>query len=158
MALGATVPGADLPDGSPQAVASSPERPSDGGYSDALIVEVGAALDTLRELMPHGELLGDEVTAGVESAAHDIEQRLERTELSVVVVGAAGSGKRTFLDALLGEPALGAALGNTRAIVVLRCRDGIDFRARLADSRLEQFSSEVPDRRAELDKATQAAA
>lgn len=160
MASSATLLKADPPDGSPGVVeASHRNAPSSrGGYGDALVVQARASLDTLRELLEHGKLLGDEVTASVESAVRDLQQRLERTELSVIVLGAPGSGKRTFLDALLGEPALGAALGTTRAIVTLRRRDAIDFRAHLADSRLDQFSSSVPDRRPELDRTIEASA
>ncbi len=160
MASRATALGADPPDGSPGVVGVPQESAlsSGGGYGDALLEEARACLESLRELMQHADLLGAELTASVESGAHAVDERLERSELSAVVVGAAGSGKRTFLDALLGEPALGASLGSTRAIVSLRCRDAIDFRARLADGKLEQFSSEAPDRRAELEKAIEAAA
>lgn len=159
MASRATALRSDEPGGKPSRVPSSRQRPlsSHGERGDALIAEVVASLETLRELEQRARLLGHEVSSALSATLRDVEQRLDRAELCVAVAGEPGSGKRTFLDALMGDRALGVALRRTQAIVVLRRRDAIDYRARLARNRVEQFSRDVPDRSAELEKPVQAA-
>lgn len=123
-----------------------------GFEGDALLGEVEAAMDTLRALLDHSELLGEEVVTALRLTLAQVSSRLRRTELAVVVAGERGSGKRTFLDALIGDRRLGAALGRTRITTSLRRRPTPRYRARLVDGKMEDFARLVPDRQKQMEE------
>src|SRR6266542_1055298 len=80
---------------------------SRGPEADDLLEEVHASMETLAGLVTHGEDLGQTIIGGVRAALNEVEGRLSRPELRVVVLGEKQSGKSTFLDALLGDRMLG---------------------------------------------------
>jgi hypothetical protein len=123
-----------------------------GFEGDALLGEVEAAMNTLRALLDHSELLGEEVVTALRLTLAQVSSRLRRSELAVVVAGERGSGKRTFLDALIGDRRLGAALGRTRITTSLRRRATPRYRARLVDGKMEDFARLVPDRQRQMDE------
>jgi hypothetical protein len=123
-----------------------------GFEGDALLGEVEAAIETLRALLDHSELLGEEVVTALRLTLAQVSSRLRRSELSVVVAGERGAGKRTFLDAIVGDRRLGAALGRTRITTSLRRRATPRYRARLADGKMEDFARLVPDRQKQLEE------
>ncbi|MDB5100835.1 MAG: hypothetical protein JWM80_5256 [Cyanobacteria bacterium RYN_339] len=123
--------------------------PTDPG--EALLAAVAAALPELEALTAHADVLGPEPTAALVATTAEARARLAREELHVVVVGEQKSGKSTFLNALLGERVLGAAVREcTAAITRLRHGPAAEYVARFEDGRLERFSELAPDRTGEL--------
>jgi GTP-binding protein EngB required for normal cell division len=128
------------------------EMPSLGVEGDALVDEVIAALGTLHKLTEHSELLGVDTTTSIRSTAKQVVQRLSRTELCVVLAGEPGAGKRTFLDALIGDPRVGKARGRTSITTFLRRDATPSFRARFADGKVVDFARLVPDQQRQMDQ------
>jgi signal recognition particle receptor subunit beta len=146
------------PETSPRvATAASPrdELPTLGGDEEgvALLSAVGAVPATFRELFAHELLLGPEVLSTVRSTLENVEQRLERKELTVVVVGEVRAGKSTLLDAIVGDRLLGGARGELAVVTSLRRCDAPSYRARFASGKEEDFSQRVPDAAAALERA-----
>jgi GTP-binding protein EngB required for normal cell division len=110
----------------------------------ALTRAVADALPTLEALLAHREPLGDQTAAEIESALAAIRGRLGREELAVVVVGEKKAGKSTFLNAVLGERLLGAAMRECTGTVTLVRHGAIaDYAARFKDGHVERFSDTV---------------
>ncbi len=128
------------------------ELPSLGAEGDELLEEIDRALRTLRALREHSELLGDEVVTSLRRTVAQVTGRLSRKELCVVVAGEPGSGKSTFLDAILGDPRVGAARGASKTPTFIRRRATPRFRARLAGGKMEDFARLVPDRQRQMDE------
>jgi GTP-binding protein EngB required for normal cell division len=125
----------------------------------ALLEAVAAALPDLEALAAHAAVLGPEPTAALVATTAEARARLAREELHVVVVGEQKSGKSTFLNALMGERVLGAAVRECTATIT-RLRHGAEpeYVARFTDGHVERFSEQHPTRDAELASATDALA
>jgi len=110
-----------------------------------LIDEVRSSIATLTGLLVYDEELGPGAAASIRGAVEEVEERLQRRELRVALVGEPGSGKSTLLDALLGERLLGTA--TTEPSVVVRVRRSTEraYRARLKNGASEDFATKVPD-------------
>jgi hypothetical protein len=123
-----------------------------GFEGDALLGEVEAAIETLRGLLQYSDLLGESVVTSLRLTLAQVSSRLKRSELAVVVAGEKGAGKRTFLDALVGDRQLGMALRRTRITTSLRRRATPRYRARLVGGKMEDFARLVPDRQKQMDE------
>jgi phage-related minor tail protein len=126
---------------------------SHGAFGDALVGEATLALSTLRGLIEHPALSHEPETVALKSTVEQVEQRLSRGELCVVVAGETGAGKRTFVDALLGDRRLGEALGDARLSIFIRNNAWYDYVARFVGGRSEEFASRVPDHSDQLNAA-----
>jgi GTP-binding protein EngB required for normal cell division len=135
------------PSGSASEQLSTPES-----EADALISEVRAAAATMSALLAHSDDFGERVTAAIRESSQGVQERLDRKELRVVVVGEAQAGKSTFLDALLGERLLGLSKTRSGSITSVRRAAQYGYRARFAGGAVEVFASRVPDRTAQIAK------
>jgi golgin subfamily B member 1 len=108
--------------------------------AQALLGEVRAAAATLSSLLAHRARFDKAVMAAVEDTLQDVQQRLERSELAVVVVGEKGVGRSTFLDALLGDRVFGPG-ADSSALTFIRRADVASYRAHLASGALEDFAN-----------------
>jgi hypothetical protein len=126
---------------------------SHGAFGDALIGEATSALATLQALIAHPALQGVPETSGLRGMVEQVGQRLSRGELLVVVAGEAGSGKSTFIDALIGDRRLGASLSNAAATTIIRNNAWYDYSAKFVGGRSEEFATRFPDRSDELSAA-----
>jgi hypothetical protein len=87
------------------------------------------------------------VASDIRATITEVERRLSRGGLSVVVVGETKAGKSTFLNAILGERVLGAAHREyTGAITYIRRTTSPNYRARFRGDRVYDFAQVVPDR------------
>lgn len=118
---------------------------ADDAAKDALTSTVRAVQTTLRELCEHERLLGVGALTEVQKTLEEVDQRLSREQLTVVVVGERGSGKSTLLDAIVGDRLLGGARGQSSIVTLLRRRPVPSFRARLKSGAVDDFSRLVPD-------------
>lgn len=136
----------------PIAESLSPRDPPNDrtGEAGALMTAVLAVQSTLRELVERASLFDAGVLADVKMTLTDVERRLARQELQVVVVGERHSGKSTLLDAVVGDRLLGGARGQMSVVTFLRRRELPSYRARFASGSLDDFSSRVPDKTTEL--------
>jgi energy-coupling factor transporter ATP-binding protein EcfA2 len=125
------------------------------GVAEELISTVRTVQSTLRGLLAHEALFGKGALAGVEKTLEEVESRLARQELLVVVVGERRSGKSTLLDAIVGDRLLGGARGKSSVVTLLRRRALPSYRARLASGAIEDFSRRVPDKTSKLVLATE---
>ncbi len=105
---------------------------------------------TLAGLVTHGEDLGPTIIGSVRAALNEVEGRLSRRELRVVVLGEKQSGKSTFLDALLGERMLGISNTSLSMVTSVRRSEQCRYRARFADGSEEEFGARVRDRTAKM--------
>jgi hypothetical protein len=121
-----------------------------GGVADELIATVQTVQSTLRDLLAHEALFGKGALSGVQKTLEEVESRLARQELQVVVVGERHSGKSTLLDAIVGDRLLGGARGHSSVVTLLRHRAVPSYRARLASGALQDFSRRVPDTMSKL--------
>jgi hypothetical protein len=121
-----------------------------GGVAEELIATVLTVQSTLRGLLAHEALFGKGALAGVQETLEEVESRLARQELQVVVVGERHSGKSTLLDAIVGDRLLGGARGQSSVVTLLRRRALPSYRARLASGALDDFARRVPDRTTKL--------
>ncbi|HEY3493463.1 MAG TPA: hypothetical protein VGK73_02205, partial [Polyangiaceae bacterium] len=131
----------------------APAAPPSDDEGAALLAAVEAVPATLRALFEHQESLGPAALSEVERTLENVEQRLARRELRVVVAGERRSGKSTLLDAIVGDRLLGGARGGLAVATFLRRRDVPSYRARFESGKEDDFSSRVPDRAGELDLA-----
>lgn len=142
-------------EGSRQPISAFPpaaEVPSLGVEGDALVDEVIAALQTLHRLTTqHADLLGEDATNAIRTTAKQVLQRLNRNELTVVVAGEPGSGKSTFLNAVIGDLRLGKAR-DAPVPTFLRRGAAPDFRFRFADGKRIDFAELVPDEQRKVDQ------
>ena len=121
------------------------------GSGDDLIEEVRATSGVLSKLLKHENLLGPDTSEVIRSTCADVERRLSRQGLSVVVVGEKKVGKSTFLNALLGERILGTAVREcTGTVTQIRWAARFNYRAKFEDGHLEEFSRKNPDREPKL--------
>jgi hypothetical protein len=137
-------------------MAGRPEIASHGVEGDALLVEVASALETLRRLLAHAWLRDAPEKSSLAGKIGEVDARLSRRDVTVLVAGLRGAGKTTFIDALFGDARLGRARGRGRATTFLRRGPDWDFVA-VSGSRHERFSELVPDAGAELLAAIPAA-
>jgi chromosome segregation ATPase len=126
---------------------------SHGPEAEALLDEVRASIATLAGLLVYQADLGQEVAASIRRAVEEVEKRLKRRELRVAIVGEAGSGKSTLVDALLGERLLGMTKTEPSIVVSVRRAETRAYRARLKTGAVEDFSVRVPDPTAKLAQA-----
>jgi hypothetical protein len=112
---------------------------------DALGASVRAVLETLRALLEHDQLLGPGELGEVEQTVSQVEQRLARERLQVVVVGERGSGKSTLLDAIVGDRLLSGARGQSKAVALLQRSVLPTFRARFASGVVDDFAARTTD-------------
>src|SRR5688572_16012082 len=112
---------------------------------DALLEEVRAALATLEGLLAHGEHLGEAVVARIRSTVSEVQERLDRRDLFVVLVGEPGAGKTTFLNALLGDPVLPSVGKDPLHAAYLRASSAEGYTARRADGTEVVFEKRHPD-------------
>jgi hypothetical protein len=130
-----------------------PQLASVGRQGDELSATVEAALVTLRKLSLHAAFFETAALATVERTVIEVERRLARQELRVIVVGERQSGKSTLLDAIVGNRLLGGARGRSSLITAIRCRESPRYLARFASGETEDFSERVPDRSPEFVEA-----
>lgn len=139
---------------------TSPNPDAEGGVAEALVSTVLTVQSTLRGLLAHEALFDKGALTGVQKTLQQVESRLARQELQVVVVGERHSGKSTLLDAIVGDRLLGGARGQSSVVTRLRRRALPSYRARLASGALEDFARRVPDTTSRLaltaEKLTQA--
>jgi GTP-binding protein EngB required for normal cell division len=131
---------------------------SHGPEGDSLLQEVRASTATLAGLFAHSETLGKNVMSGIQATVQDVDWRLQRSELAVVVVGEKHAGKSTFLNALLGDRLFGLTTREPTIVTFLRRADSPGYTARYANGRVEQFTRRCPDRSAELKERVEVAA
>ena len=122
--------------------------------------EVAKAAKTLHLMDRHKEILGAEITNQIQGTVREVQRRLERKDLAVVVVGEKKAGKSTFLNAILGRRVLGTAVREcTGTVTFIRRAARPGYRAVLRDGRFEEFvdlESEERQRRAsEIEAITQ---
>lgn len=111
---------------------------------EALRQAVADALPTLEALLAHREPLGEATAAEITDTVAAIRARLGREELAVVVVGEKKAGKSTFLNAILGERVLGAAMREcTGTVTTIRYGAIADYTARFKNGRVERFADTV---------------
>jgi hypothetical protein len=120
------------------------ERPDAAG--DGLLAEAKGSLETLRALLEHSSLLGKEASAALRATADQVEERLARTELHVLVVGEQGAGKSTFLDAIVGNRDLSPAWSGSKRVTLLRRSTTLGYVARFRTGQIETFAGLCPDR------------
>jgi GTP-binding protein EngB required for normal cell division len=130
-----------------------PQQSSYGPEGDELLGEVQAAVGTLAQLLTHAERLGEPVVTAIRVGREDVQARLAREELRVVLVGEPGSGKSTFIDALLGEQLLGKT--STPPHVLSTVRRGAErrYRARVADGAVVEFVQRASESSTELERS-----
>jgi GTP-binding protein EngB required for normal cell division len=116
-----------------------PQQSSYGPEGDELLGEVQAAIGTLAQLLAHSERLGEPVVTAIRAGREDVQARLARDELRVVVVGEPGSGKSTFIDALLGQQLLGKTSTPPHVLSTVRRGAERGYRARFANGAVEEF-------------------
>jgi hypothetical protein len=133
------------------------EALSHGPEAEALLDEVRASLATLTGLLVYQADLGHEVAAAVRRAVEEVERRLKRREVRVAIVGEAGSGKSTLVDALLGERLLGMTTTEPSIVITVRRGETRAYRARLKTGAVEDFATRVPDPTPKLLQAVTAA-
>lgn len=131
-------------------MAGRPEIASHGVEGDALLVEVASALETLRRLLAHPWLHDAPEKSTLTGGISDVDRRVSRRDVAVLLAGLRGAGKTTFIDALFGDPRLGRARGRGRATAFLRHAPVWDFVA-VTGARRERFSAIVPDASPELE-------
>ncbi len=122
---------------------------------DALSASVRAVLDTLRGLLDHEKVLGSGELREIQETVAQVEQRLARERLLVVVVGERGSGKSTLLDAIIGDRLLGGARGQSKAVTLLQRSRLPTFRARFASGTVDDFSARTKDTAGERARAAE---
>lgn len=127
-----------------------PQLASVGRQGDGLSTAVGGALVTLRKLSQHRALFEAAALNAVEQTVVEVERRLAREELRVIVAGERQSGKSTLLDAIVGNRLLGGARGRSSVMTAIRCRESPSYLARFASGETEDFSERVPDRSPEF--------
>src|SRR6185436_12680992 len=103
-----------------------------GPEAEALFSEVRASITTLSGLLAHSADFGQHVATTIRDSLRDVQERLDRKELRVVVVGEAQSGKSTFLDALLGKRLLGLSKTLPSTVTSVRHATQYGYRARFA--------------------------
>jgi hypothetical protein len=130
-----------------------PPLASVGRQGDELSAGVEAALVTLRKLSLHAALFETAALATVERTVVEVERRLARQELRVIVVGERQSGKSTLLDAIVGNRLLGGARGHSSVMTSIRCRESPNYLAKFASGKSEGFSERVPDQSPEFVQA-----
>jgi len=102
--------------------------------------EVTKAAGTLHMMSRHKEILGTEITNEIQGTVQEVQRRLERKDLAVVVVGEKKAGKSTFLNAILGTRVLGTAVREcTGTVTFIRRAPRPGYKALLRDGRAEEF-------------------
>jgi GTPase SAR1 family protein len=122
---------------------------------DALSASVRAVLDTLRGLAEHENLLGTGELHEIKATVAQVEERLARQRLQVVVVGERGSGKSTLLDAIVGDRLLSGARGQSKAVARLERCPVPTFRARFESGKVDDFSARTKDTAGERARAAE---
>jgi len=117
---------------------------------DALVDEVRSAIGTLDRLLSHADQLGQPVVAHITKTSREVQTRLERSELFVVVVAEKRAGKTTLLNALLGAPVLPPQARDPAHATYLRARAAEGYLARRLDGTRVDFEQRHPDDTREL--------
>src|SRR5258706_7349033 len=101
---------------------ASSRKPTDGaaGEAQSLVAAVRSVQTTLGGLLAHESLLAPSALNAVRLTLEEVEERLGRQELQVVVVGERNSGKSTLLDAIVGDRLLSGARGQSKTVTFLR--------------------------------------
>ncbi len=118
--------------------------------------EVKKAAGTLHLMNRHQEILGAEISNEIQGTVKEVQRRLERKDLAVVVVGEKKAGKSTFLNAILGTRVLGTAVREcTGTVTFIRRAPRPSYRAQLRNGRAEEFkdleAEERDQRRIEIE-------
>jgi len=125
---------------------------ADGSVPD----EVRQIASAILELMESTPGLPAHVRTPVRTACEAVSRRLAETRLTIALAGDAGAGRRTLMNALLGDKVLPTSTprrGSTTTIV--RCAPNLGFSAYSLDGRLvAQLSRGMPDREALFEKST----
>jgi hypothetical protein len=113
------------------------------------VVQAALALEELARM--HHHVLGQDIAETITDTVADVRRRLDKKELSVVVVGEKKAGKSTFLNAILGVRVLGTAVREYTGVVTFIHRaPRPTYRASLRDGRTEAFQdskgAEAPER------------
>ena len=127
-----------------------------GREGDVLLDGVRESLATLAALIPHGEHLGASLVSAIKTTVTDVERKLARQDLAVVIIGEKGAGKTTFLNALLGEELLPSGAREPNSVMILRRGSTESYRARLVRGEVEVFEDRFPDRAMEILERLQA--
>ncbi len=106
--------------------------------------EVVSAARGLEQLLQHRDLLGAEVSDVITSAVSEVQRRLDRKELAVVVVGEKKAGKSTFLNAILGARVLPTEVREcTATVTFIRRAPRPTYRATLQSGETIEFQPDV---------------
>jgi uncharacterized membrane protein len=102
--------------------------------------EVVLAARALTQLLEEREVLGAEVADAIASTVAEVQHRLDRDELAVVVVGEKKAGKSTFLNAILGARVLPTNVREcTGTVTFIQRAPRPTYRATLANGETIQF-------------------
>ncbi len=122
-----------------------PAMPRD--LSSTLPYEVRGALEALKKLLGHDAALGAEACEIVRRTHDEVERRLAREGLVVLLLGKSQSGKSRLVNSVLGAPVLATANRPcTGTFVFVRKGPVCDYEARLRDGPTERFATKMPDR------------
>lgn len=129
-----------------------PERQpaDDGDEAQALTSTVRAAERTLRSVLERRQLFEAGALDDVERTVAEVDRRLTRRELRVVVLGERNSGKSTLLDAIVGDRLLGGARRQAAVVTFLRQSNAPRYRARFSSGAVDDFASREPPVLSEL--------
>jgi hypothetical protein len=120
-----------------------------------LIGEVERTATAIAEALSH---VGDFVLpagAALRGACEEVSRKLSDDRITFALVGDAGAGRRSLINALLGEPVIptsSARRGST--VTIIRSVETLAFSARSLDGRsVAQLSRKLPDRGPLFDKS-----
>jgi hypothetical protein len=120
-----------------------PERrpADDDDEAQVLTSTVRAAERTLRSVLERRQLFEAGALDDVERTVAEVDRRLTRRELRVVVLGERNSGKSTLLDAIVGDRLLGGARRQAAVVTFLRQSNAPRYRARFSSGKVDDFAS-----------------
>jgi len=129
-------PGVHVPEGD-----VGPVEPRVQTSADArLRSEVASVARTLEQLLQQRDVLGVEVSEVIKNAVAEVQRRLDRAELAVVVVGEKKAGKSTFLNAILGARVLPTEVREcTGTVTFMRRAPRPTYRATLRSGETVEF-------------------
>jgi hypothetical protein len=135
---------------------SMDSRFEESGDAQTMLPEtVRQAAASLLSLLKNTSGLTPDAASILRAACEGVARRLSETRFSLALVGEAGAGRRTLVNAVLGDRVL--ATGKPRrgsTVTIVRHASALDFVARSLDGRtVAQLSRKVPDRDALFEKS-----